>query len=396
MKNRCYYALFVSLLIFAVAAFSTCRSAEKKKGGPPPKGIPASTNPPICPSGAPADVLSPIEAMGYGDYKGVIHAHSYLSHDSEGTPSRIIQAAQTAGINFMLMTDHPSPYAATHGLRGMHGGVLFLPGEELNRGGSSLLAIDLKDNITATDTQGTIDEIHSQGGLAIISHDEGFTDWDAKGWDGMEVYNIHYDAILDKKIDKTIALVPYLEKAPDRVWCSILDKPVLYLQDWDGQLNHRRANGIAANDSHENVVYNGCQLDTYERSYGLVSTHLFLMELSADEVKRAIRRGNGYVCFDYFSSCRGFYFIATDGKTIGIMGDDYYLNPGQPSTLQIGVPKAAKISLLKDSEVYKETDGTSLTVDLTQPGIYRVEAYISTPKSKKPVQWIFSNPIYVR
>jgi predicted metal-dependent phosphoesterase TrpH len=379
----------LSILILVSAA-----AASQNKSDTPPRGIPPSTNPEICPAGAPAGIASPIEAMGYGDFKGIIHAHSYLSHDSQGSLSRIIQAAQTDGINFILMTDHPSPYSVNHGVRGMHGGILFMPGQEINLStGGVVLGINLQDTVPSGSLQSVIDAVHKQGGLAILGHIEEHTDWTANGWDAMEIYNTHYDAILDGKIDKTIALVPYLDKDPDRVWRSILDKPTVYLKAWNEAQKKRCVPGVAANDSHENVVYNGIQLDTYERSYGLVSTHLFLMELSQSEIYRAITNGHGYVCFDVFGSCRGFSFIAGDGKNISIMGDEYTIDPKMPSTIEISTPVLAKIQLLKDGAVVKEKECQKMTYDLTEPGVYRVEAYL--PQGKKHVQWIFSNAIYV-
>jgi predicted metal-dependent phosphoesterase TrpH len=391
-----YKAIEISILLAAlILAFTASYLvAEKKQPSEPPRGVPAATHPAVGPAGAPADMQSPIEAMGFGDFRGVIHAHSYMSHDSTGTPERMIQAAQTVGIQFILMTDHPSPYIASHGLRGMHGGILFLPGQEVGiDSGGGILGIDIQKPIASDKAQDVIEEIHKQGGLAILSHIEDYKEWGATGWDAMEIYNTHYDAILDGKIDKTIALIPYLEKNPDRVWQSILDKPTVYLKAWDFELATRKAPGVAANDSHENVVYNGFQLDTYERSYGLVSTHLFMMELNRDEIFRAIRAGHGYVCFDVLAPCRGFSFIATDGKNIAIMGDDFALNPKAESTLEISIPKTANIQLLKDGNIFKEVDDRELTLNLKEPGVYRVEVYV--PKGKKKVQWIFSNPIYV-
>jgi hypothetical protein len=383
------------LFLVSLAFISTMVLAAEKKTAGPVEGIPPSTNPQISPPGAMADIKSPIEAMGFGDFRGVIHAHSYLSHDSEGTPSRIIQAAQTVGIQFILMTDHPSAYSVTHGLRGLHGGIFFLPGQEVNIDtGGSILAINLEETVGANKAQEVINEIHRQGGLAILCHIEGYTSWDATGWDAMEIYNTHYDAILDGKIDKTIALVPMLKKNPDRVWLSILDKPTVYLNAWNAALKTRKAAGIAAEDSHENVVYTGVQLDSYERSFGLVSTHLFLMELSQDEIYRAIRAGHGYVCFDVFAPCRGFSFTATDGKNIAIMGDEFRMDPNAASTLDVATPTDSTIHLLKDGQPLRQTEGRALSLDLKEPGVYRVE--VELPRGKKNVQWIYSNPIYVR
>ena len=40
-------------------------------------------------------------------YRGVLHVHSYLSHDSKGTLNDIIPAAKSDGIDFIFLTDHP-------------------------------------------------------------------------------------------------------------------------------------------------------------------------------------------------------------------------------------------------------------------------------------------------
>ncbi len=400
MKGKCSavrrQAGKLGLAVFFACALSFCVCAfAAEQPASPPKGIPPSTNPEIGPVGAQPGIKSPIEAMGYGDFKGVIHAHSYLSHDSNGSVSRIIQAAQTKGINFMLMTDHPADYSVIHGLRGMHGGILFMPGQEINlKSGGVVLGINLEKTVQSGSLRDVVDEVHRQGGLAILGHIEEHTDWSVDDWDAMELYNTHYDALLDGKIDKTMALIPQLEKNPDKVWQSILDRPVVYFKAWEEALKKRRASIVAANDSHENVIYAGVQLDSYERSYGLVSTHLFLMELTKEDIYREIRAGHGYICFDFLGDCRGFYFIATDGKNTAIMGDEYNLDPKTPSTIEISVPSEAKIKLFKDGELFKEESGGTLKVDLKEKGIYRVEA--EKQRGKKYVQWIYSNSIYVR
>jgi hypothetical protein len=40
-------------------------------------------------------------------YRGVLHVHSYWSHDSEGTLFDLIPAAKYAGIDFIFLTDDP-------------------------------------------------------------------------------------------------------------------------------------------------------------------------------------------------------------------------------------------------------------------------------------------------
>ena len=49
----------------------------------------------------------PAFLSNFHTYRGVMHAHSYLSHDSKGTLNDIIPAAKSDGIDFIFLTDHP-------------------------------------------------------------------------------------------------------------------------------------------------------------------------------------------------------------------------------------------------------------------------------------------------
>ena len=65
-------------------------------------------------------------------YRGLMHAHSYLSHDSRGTLYDIIPAAKINGIDFVFLTDHPRGNIDTipKGYNGFYDGVLIEPGSE--------------------------------------------------------------------------------------------------------------------------------------------------------------------------------------------------------------------------------------------------------------------------
>jgi predicted metal-dependent phosphoesterase TrpH len=80
----------------------------------------------------------------YKDYRGVIHCHSFLSHDSPGQIADIVAAAQTNGLDFVMMTDHITPEAITNGVTGMQGPTLFILGAEISQAKGSILGIGLK------------------------------------------------------------------------------------------------------------------------------------------------------------------------------------------------------------------------------------------------------------
>jgi len=75
-----------------------------------------------------------------------------------------------------------------------------------------------------------------------------------------------------------------------------------------------------------------------------------------------------------------------------LMGDELPAEGGV--TLQVKAPKRADLRLLKDGKVLKAVEGELITHITTEPGVYRVEAYLRFLGRKRG--WIFSNPIYVR
>jgi hypothetical protein len=73
------------------------------------------------------------------------------------------------------------------------------------------------------------------------------------------------------------------------------------------------------------------------------------------------------------------------------MGDE--INSSGPVTLQVKLPCAADIRLIRNGRVVKSSHGEAMVFITNEPGIYRVEAYIKF--MGKDRGWIFSNPIYI-
>src|SRR6266446_7072782 len=78
------------------------------------------------------------------DYQGVIHVHSSLGGHSTGTFAELIGAAKANQLDFVIMTEHPQEDfdTAAMTLNGMHAGVLFMNGNEVETSsGDRLLLI---------------------------------------------------------------------------------------------------------------------------------------------------------------------------------------------------------------------------------------------------------------
>src|SRR5918992_1345215 len=72
------------------------------------------------------------DRLGFSEYKGVLHVHSFLGGHSRGNFEEIIAAAKANQLAFVVMTEHTSGSfdTAAMTLKGMHGGVLFVGGNE--------------------------------------------------------------------------------------------------------------------------------------------------------------------------------------------------------------------------------------------------------------------------
>src|SRR5207244_10116686 len=73
-------------------------------------------------------------ASDYVDYQGVIHVHSSLGGHSAGNFAELISAAKANQLDFVIMTEHPQSDfdTAAMTLSGVHGGVLFVSGNEVS------------------------------------------------------------------------------------------------------------------------------------------------------------------------------------------------------------------------------------------------------------------------
>lgn len=350
-------------------------------------------------------VKGPLAGLeGYKDFRGAIHVHSYLSHDSEGTHEEIVRSAREAGLDFIIMTDHDHPGIFMEGIQGWYEDLLVIRGMEIIKGcrGSadrcaSLLAIGLKDYFDHRPLtfQQVIDEVRRQGGLAIVAHPQGWREWSLDGMTGIEIYDI-LDDVMDRKwkFPKFFFDILYsYRQYPAETFLSIQDRPRWHLDKWDELTQAQSIVGIAGNDSHQNVRVLGRQLDPYSLSFRFVSTHVLASRLNEESILSALKGGHAYVAFDLLSDATGFGFVLTDHGISALMGDEVRFGPGQ--VLAVRMPRQGRIVLIKDGQETNRCDVCSqLFLPVDSPGVYRVEAFLRVQNRWRP--WIFSNPIYVR
>src|SRR5438270_11187380 len=76
----------------------------------------------------------PIQQLGKrapGEVVGILHVHTRVSHDGGGTLEGAIQAARTAKLDFITITEHNIPFDPSR-LNKLPNDIIVLPGEEVS------------------------------------------------------------------------------------------------------------------------------------------------------------------------------------------------------------------------------------------------------------------------
>lgn len=332
------------------------------------------------------------ETSGFTDYKGVVHVHSFLGGHSSGSFSDIIAAAQSNQLQFVIMTEHTEKDfdTAAMTLQGVHGGVLFINGNEVSAAnGDRMLTLP--------------------GEVSIVAYPEEFKNWDTPGLNGVEVYNVFTNA---RRINPVVAFFDALwskRSYPDLMFAFYLKRPDEGLKKWDQGLTRARLTGVGGNDAHANIGVSlkdssgktllGIQLDPYETSFRLVRLHALIetnKPLDATGVLQAVRAGHCFIGFDFLGDSSGFSFTAENGGERKIQGDEISLKPETRLRVQSSV--AGRIVIFKDGAILVDETGISgKDLPVSEKGVYRTEIYLpqfGSLVAKQP--WIISNPIYVR
>jgi hypothetical protein len=357
---------------------------------------------------------------GEVELKGVIHVHSSLGGHSTGNFADIISAAQSNQLDFVVMTEHPSAHfnTAEMTLKGVHGGVLFVNGNEVSSAAGDRLLLIPGDAQAADDNKRTTQEVLSRrtSGLALGAYPQDFKSWEAKGYNGLEVYNVYTNV---RQINPVVMIFDALwsyRSYPDLLFSTFYETPSENLKRWDEQikLEGGRLVATAGNDAHANIGISlndssgktlvGFKLDPYERSFRLVRLHVFvpLLEeqliVGRDEAQliSAIAAGHCFIGFDLFGDTTGFRFTAQDWDENRMMGDEIKLE--EEVRLTVILPVTGRIVLLKDGVAVRDNSGVNkMEFVAREQGSYRVEAYLpQLPKPAGDQPWIISNPIYVR
>jgi hypothetical protein len=388
------------------------------------------------------------------DFRTVFHVHAEDSAHTGGTLPELIAAARSVGVHALFLSDHirPPRDSFTDSAHGFRDGVLVIPGNEMR----GLLVHPTRSLMSVRDNPlpDFLAFVRADDGLAFLSHVEERPDHPMDHLDGLEISNRHYDAkrvpiglaslVLKMTDPRAIAaLQRAASETPHALFGSQTEYPSVYIRKWDSELVSRRLTGVGAADCHHNnvmilkmidadTVLVGTNVDADDQMrritatlrpeirsltkgrnpgdilarvdldpypVGLLSvcTHILAPELSEAALRAAIRGGRAYVSHDWMADPTGTRFELCrsgrpDDPPLSLMGDERLFESG--FSIRAVVPVPARLRLYRDGKLIAEQDGNSLARDVSEPGVYRLEAWLTLDSELRP--WLYSNPIYLR
>ena len=371
-------------------------------------------------------------------YRGVMHVHSYLSHDSEGKLSDIVPAAKNNGIEFVFLTDHPKYNLDTfpRGYNGYYDGVLIQPGSEKH--GYVTWPLDSMVINLKTNPDTIAKNVVEEGGIVFFSHTEEKRNWGNPYYQGMEIYNFHADTKDESTTPQIFNFVVNGNKY--RIWAlrQMFDEQTHILARWDSLNNYRKMVGFSAVDTHENQNFRAryiadgrvewvgpnakiidttnvtffnkwlfsepdksgwifkWMIDTYNEGFDYITNYVFADTLSTSSLAEHIKKGNLYTAFKSLGDAKGFNFYTMNnvGQVNAIMGDSVQIS--KIKSLNAVSPLPGQFRLLHNGKPVEKTETDGYQYSWSGPyekGAYRIEMHVWL--NGKYVPWIYSNPIYV-
>lgn len=100
-----------------------------------------------------------------------LHVHSKYSFDSLSEPASIIRTAKRKGLDGVAITDHNTIKGAVEAARiNSDGDFMIVVGSEIATEAGDIIGLFLADEIKSRESSQVVEEIHRQGGVAVLAH----------------------------------------------------------------------------------------------------------------------------------------------------------------------------------------------------------------------------------
>jgi PHP domain-containing protein/carbohydrate binding protein with CBM11 domain len=324
---------------------------------------------------------------------GVVHVHTSFS-DGSRKAEDVIRAAQAAGLDYVIITDHNAFEAKP--LEGYAGRLLVMVGTEISTRSGHILAFGLREPRFrfSDDALEVLEDIRDLGGVAVAAHPDSrrkelrWTGWDLPGPWGLELLNGDSQWREANWLERIRGISTYALNS-DYALLRLLGPPGGTVERWNRMLAIRSVPMLVGADAHG--------FPSYEAMFKWGRNHVLLERPPSGDamtdgraIASSLQRGRGYVALDALAPADGFFFVAEQGDTQWTMGDEVGVVP--PPRLRAGgsLPSGARVSLIRDAHVVAEGVG-QVDLPAAPAGVYRVE--VRLPDWDLP--WIVSNAIYV-
>jgi hypothetical protein len=337
-------------------------------------------------------------ARGLVDRRGLIHSHSYYSHDAcDNAPINDAGVYDETCFNdfrrglcqsehdFDFLTDHPAHfvehefpdtllYRADRGdVLVEHGSgptanrlacpngapsVLLMAGAE----SANLMPVGLEGHVADRNnyslrTAEAQQAVQAQGALAVAPHTENWTadELSTLPLDGFEMYNLHANSI------KNAALVAdWVLKIDAKMFDGLPDPNLFlagykledpaYVTTWGSALSRgvKRVTTMGT-DCHRNsfpeIAQDGERIDSYRRMMVMFSNHLLVPQkpdgtYDDRDLKDALRAGRLYGSFDFLGYPVGFEYVAIEDGVTKDMGAEVKVG----SELRVTMPTIQRLN----------------------------------------------------
>jgi hypothetical protein len=362
----------------------------------------------------------------YYDYRGATNVRTDFSNGSS-SPSEVIAAAKTAGLEYLIITDINQFEDRVENLNSYNGNLLVINAGEYSFLDSRLLYYNVhpeKKLDSAGEASMFFTDILSQKysddkeSLVVLSHPfrNGGT-WTGAyppGLDGIEILNpkaVSENAWIRSKLDVLWSLIIYPFN-PRYSFLRLFREPSQEVGLWDQLSKTRPTLAFGGSDASARAIPWANALlkfPSYEKSFEITSNHVLLnSELTGSYLKdrqkifNALKRGNFYVSLDLLGDPEGFIATIDDRDRKYLMGETIRFNKNLKLKAKIPIePKDFyELVVFKNGERDLAVNTTEFSYPIPEPGVYRVVVRVSPflplPEGKKWVTWIYTNNFYVK
>ncbi len=346
--------------------------------------------------------------------KGAFHVHSVFS-DGTGSISEISKAANLNKLDFVLMTDHGKPNVKCSNSTAWDNKVLIIGGSEFSLNSGHLASAgygfkNKKDYIFPPEPQEAINDVNKTSGISFVSHPlDGkipWTDWDIKGFSGVEILNSYSSAKKTSIINILTFPLQYLFNK-NYALLNTVSYPKENLKLWDDLNKKGDYFGIYALDAHSKLPITRklvFKWPSYRAMFNVFTVYVKTgrefkadPEYSAQLIIDAIKKGNFFSVIEAIAPANGFemFFIEKNGKS-NEMGSKIQNTRGD-IVIKLPFNFNTDVVVKKDGKIFKELKNNykkELRIKIDKSGTYRVEVFVSDNSFNK-LPWILTNPFFI-